>query len=219
MGDTGSFARSLEPMRVSSPERLKMNSRIASSLLVFLLLAACNDPVPATSSSGIGKATAKVQVGSDGLTAEQRNIQERLKADNAPGSVKHLYIISAYSGQVLIYSTVRGKVTSSGKRLTPTSVNGSCNAGNGCAGGFVVDIGKAQVMTNEVLQDDGTYGGSVEYLYWWDAKGVYHQHYVTGGQIPHISSEPLVVKSIIVNMELNKAESPEPAEEPVKSKK
>jgi hypothetical protein len=59
-----------------------------------------------------------------------------------------------------------------------------------------------------VLLDDGTYVSSVEYLYWFDAKGVYHQHYVTGGQIVHVSDQPLAVKSIVLNL------SEEPGAEP-----
>lgn len=149
----------------------------------------------ATSRTGVAIAPAqKVQKGPDGLTIEQRNINDRLKMDNIPGSIKHLYVISAYSGQVLIYSTVRGKVTSSGKRLTPTSTNG---------GGFSFKVGSLDASTNEILGDDGTYGPSVEYLYWWDTKGIYHQHYVQGGQILHISDQPLAVKSIVLNMELD----------------
>ena len=154
------------------------------------------------SASGVNKTTVKVPVGPDGLTTEQRNVAERLKRDNDPGSIKHLYVISAYSGQVLIYSTVKGKVTSSGKRLTPTSVVGG-NNGNGWYGGFVVDIGPSRMITTEVLQDDGVYGSSVEYLFWFDTRGIYHQHYVQGGQILHVSSEPIAVKSVIINMEIS----------------
>ena len=65
-----------------------------------------------------------------------------------------------------------------------------------------VSIGGQHFRTSEVLQDDGTYGGSVEYLYWWDSTGRYHQHYVSGGQIIHISNEPLAVKRVILNLEL-----------------
>ena len=151
------------------------------------------------SSSGVKKATVQIPTSPDGLTSEQRNIRERLLEDNRPGSVKHLYVISAYSGQVIIYSTVHGKVTSGGKRLTPTSVTGSGQYGGDH---FVVDIGGNNHRTAEVLQDDGTYGHSMDYLYWWDTKGVYHQHYVSGGQIIHVSNQPLAVKGIIINMEL-----------------
>jgi hypothetical protein len=155
-------------------------------------------------SSGVRKATAHVQAGADGLTVEQRNVTKRLKVDNAPGSLKHLYVISAYSGQVLIYSTVDGKVTSSGKRLTPSSVAASDSQ---YTGGIPVEIGNRTLHTPEVLQDDGTYGSSVEYLYWFDAAGRYHQHYIQGGQILHISDQPIAVKSVVMNMELTEPQA------------
>jgi len=145
-----------------------------------------------TSKSGVQEVQASVPTDMNGRTVEQNNIAARLKADNEPGSIKHLYIISAYSGQVLIYSTVKGKVTSSGKRLTPTM-----RARSGGQSDY-------QWYYPDVIQDDGTYGTSMDYLYWWDSKGVYHQQYVTGGMILHISSEPLAVKSIVLNMEENK---------------
>lgn len=156
---------------------------------------------PPQSTSGVGKAEVKIPLGSDGLTAEQRNIRDRLIEDNKLGSIKHLYVISAYSGQVIIYSTVRDKVTSGGKRLTPTTVGDNWG---GVAQGFGVDFNGNTMITQEVLQDDGTYGHSSEYLYWWDTKDVYHQHYVSGGQIVHISNQPLAVKGIIINMEITR---------------
>lgn len=164
-----------------------------------LLLTGCEEyttPSP-QSSSGVQKATVKVATDpTTGLTVEQKNIAGRLKQDNSPGSVKHLYIIAPESGQVIIYSTVQGKVTSSGKRLSPKTVNGSTI-------GFRVQIGNESHYTSEVLQDDGTYGDSSEYIYWFDAQGRYHQHYFTGGQIIHISDQPVAVKSVVINMELS----------------
>lgn len=146
----------------------------------------------------------RVQTDASGLTAKQKNIRDRLIEDNKPGSVKHLYVISAYSGQVIIYSTVRGKVTSGGKRLTPTTVAAlGGELVDGDFGGFLVNIGGLSRRTAEVLQDDGTYGQPMDYLYWWDTKGVYHQHYISDGQIVHISSQPLSVKGIIINMKIS----------------
>jgi hypothetical protein len=193
---------------------------IALYTYCILCLINCSDNTPeiTKSSSGITKATVHVNVGSDGLTSEQRNIRDRLIEDNKPGAIKHLYVISAYSGQVIIYSTVRGKVTSSGKRLTPTTVSGEYE-GTYHYGGFLLDIGGTSVYTNEVLQDDGTYGNSSsDYLYWWDAKGNYHQHYIQGGQIIHISDQPIGVKSITINMEVPQQEEP-PIKEFPKGKK
>lgn len=145
------------------------------------------------SNSGVIQATTKVQTDLNGNTIEQNNIINRLKEDNKPGSIKHLYIISLYSGQVIIYSTVKGKVTSSGKRISPTLL--------------AITGGDYHHEYNpDLIQDDGTYGSSVEYIYWWDSKGIYHQQYVTGGMLLHISNEPIAVKSITLNLELNKPE-------------
>lgn len=166
--------------------------------MVFLKAESCGNAPK--SASGVVKSSVQVPTGSDGLTTEQRNVGNRLLEDNKPGAIKHLYVISAYSGQVIIYSTVRGKVTSGGKRLTPTSVLGDTPGTNSW---FNVNIGGQSIATSEVLQDDGTYGHSMDYLFWWDTKGVYHQHYVSGGQILHISSQPLTVKGIIINMEIS----------------
>lgn len=156
------------------------------------------------STTGVQKVTAAVEVQSSGMTVEQENIKRRLEAENMPGAIKHLYIISAYSGQVIMYSTVQGKVTSSGKRLTPYSVHVQDGEYvDSDYRGFPVDFGNSvKRRTGEVLQDDGTYGSSISYLYWWDVQDRYHQHYVSGGQIVHVSDAPLPgVTGIIINVE------------------
>lgn len=180
--------------------------RKAFGWLMLVVLATVTvgcDEMPAqqngTASSGVSVKTTTVTPGSDGLTVEQRNIRDRLAMDNKVGSIKHLYILSAYSGQVLLYSTVRGKVTSSGKRLAPTTVLYSDKAMG--VNGNDVWLDGHRFVTSEMTQDDGTFGSSVEYLYWWDVQGRYHQHYVSGGQIVHISDQPIPVKSITINLE------------------
>lgn len=171
------------------------------AVAVGVMMFGCNEfPDEAKSSSGVSKATVKVPVGSDGLTSEQRNIEERLKRDNEPGSIKHLYVISSMTGQVLIYSTVKGKVTSGGKRLTPTSIAANHETTNWNL--FPVDINGTKYWTSEVLQDDGAYGSSGEYLFWFDQNNVYHQQYASSCII-HISDQPLNVKQVVLNLELN----------------
>lgn len=167
-------------------------------LIVALFMANEDCDAPASSASGVKKADVQVQVGTDGFTAEQRNIRNRLTEDNKPGAIKHLYLLSAYSGQVILYSTVKGKVTSGGKRLTPASVYLSKDAGYN---GFTLNIGGRDFVTQEVMADDGTYGSSGDYLYWWDVRGAYHQLYLTGGEIVTISDQPLPVKSVTINIE------------------
>lgn len=158
----------------------------------------------AVSNSGVHKMDVKVTTNPDGNTVEQSNYAERLRRDNLPGSIKHLYVISEVSGQVLLYSTVKGKVTSSGKRLTPATVDGNTAYGSGDMNytnyNWVTINGKSHI-TNEVMGDDGMYGSSVEYIYWFDSKDVYHQHYKGGNEMLHISDQPLAVKNIVLNLE------------------
>lgn len=171
-------------------------------LILVLTLFGCEPAsTGSTASSGVQRASVAVTTGADGLTAEQRNVRERLVEDNKPGAIKHLYVISSFTGQVLIYSTVKGKVTSGGKRLSPTTVigqQGEYVSDN--ANVMPVSINGETKYTAEVLQDDGTYGSSSDYLYWWDAQGRYHQQY-TEGAIIHISDQPLPIKSVTLNLE------------------
>lgn len=157
----------------------------------------CSTPRQPVASSGVRPTQVEVPLNAEGRTIEQENIRDRLLMDNKIGSIKHLYVISAYSGQTLIYSTVKGKVTSSGKRLSPTSVVVGAS-GERRRPGYAT--GSDDMVTSEVVQDDGTYGSSIPYLYWWDTKDVYHQHYISGGQIIHISDQPISVKGVIINM-------------------
>jgi hypothetical protein len=174
---------------------------LLSGVLAFAVAQdpACDAP-SAQSASGVQKANVQLAVGPDGYTTEQRNVRNRLMEDNKPGAIKHLYVISPYSGQVILYSTVKGKVTSGGKRLTPSMVTGY-SAESSYYGGFRINIAGQDSTTLEVLGDDGTYGNSGDYLYWWDVRGAYHQHYLTGGQIITISDQPLPVKSVTINIE------------------
>lgn len=173
--------------------------RVFMLALFAALLTACENQAKPAAASGVKKVDAEVTVDAEGLTVEQRNVRDRLETDNQPGSIKHLYVVSAWSGDVILYSTVRGKVTSSGKRLTPTSV--ATSGALTSSYGFSVSVQGDIHRTGEVLQDDGTYGSSIDYLFWWDSQGRYHQHYPSGGQIIHVSDQPLEVGRVIINLE------------------
>lgn len=165
---------------------------LAFSLLsVFLMSASC-ETKQQKSDSGATKATVRIQTDADGHTVEQKNIMERLVRDNKVGEVKHLYIISSYTGDVMEYSTVKGKVTSGGKRLSPKTVNNNNNSTSGSYN--YVTLGNTQYTTDEVLDDGGTYGESGNYLFWFDAQDNYHQYYPSGGTYIHISEKPLKVR-------------------------
>ena len=170
-------------------------------LISGLLLTSCVEPQQQQKSdSGVTKATTKIKTNPDGTTVEQKNIIERLKRDNDIGSIKHLYVISSYTGDVLQYSTVKGKVTSGGKRLSPKTVDG-----NGSSIGYsnTVDLNGTTYTTDEVLDDGGAYGDSGNYLFWFDTQGNYHQYYPSGGTYLEICDRPLRVKKTNFSITLN----------------
>lgn len=147
-----------------------------------------------SSSSGVRKLTVDVPLNQNGRTTEQENIAERLLRDNKPGSIKYFYVISPETGQILMTSTVKGKVTSSGKRISPKTVASRNGTHVGREHyGFPVTIGGETKYTSEVLQDDGTYGSSSPYIFWFDVNGVYHQHWFLDGQIIHVADQPMRV--------------------------
>lgn len=163
----------------------------------LLFLSGCVEHPP-QSDSGVTKKSVNVTVGSDGKTVEQRNVERKLIEENAPGNIRYFYAISSFTGDTMVSSTVDGKITSSGKRLTPTTVE---SAGDD-RDGFFLRIGDWSGSTLEVLGDDGTYGSSIDYLYWWDPNGIYHQHYPSDEQMVIESSQPLNVRPAVVDLNI-----------------
>jgi hypothetical protein len=160
---------------------------LCSCFLIAATDPECENTDSGKANSGVTQVAIGVTAQSNGRTIEQDNVAKRLQLENKPGGIMHLYILSAYSGQVLLYSTVKGKVTSSGKRLSPSS--------HSYAGSYNVEYNP------ELLGDDGTYGSSVDYLYWWDVKGIYHQQYVSGGMMVHIADQPMQFGRVTMQVE------------------
>ena len=81
-------------------------------MILAVCLSGCESPKSKPeSATGVKKTDAVVKPQASGLTVEQDNIRRRLQMENVPGSLKHLYVISSMSGDVILYSTVKGKVT------------------------------------------------------------------------------------------------------------
>lgn len=157
----------------------------------------CGRPA-AQSMSGVKVASVgHLNTNGEGHTSEQQNIIERIKRDNEVGSTRHLYVIAPSTGQVILYSTVKGKPTSSGKRLNPRNIDGTSDSSYLP----VIQVGSQSYTVKELPNEDGTYGGSAEYLFWFTPDGAYHQHYLNGSDIVHVSDRPLVVKDIIIRVE------------------
>ena len=112
--------------------------------------------------------------------AEIENIKNRLKLTSNPGQIGYILLLN-YAGQPILYTTIKGKVTSSSKRLTPPDRYSSLGPN-----GFI----------RAGASDEGTYGNSDSYVYFWDQNGRYFQwsgQYLYSDQPIRVTIEPLVV--------------------------
>ncbi len=115
---------------------------------------------------------------------EIENLKRRLKLTGEPGKVGFITLLNA-AGQPIMYTDVKGKVSSGGKRLTKTWQRVTCDKGERNGDCYVAAPG-----------DEGTYGSSAPYIYFWDTRGKYHQwsgQYLYTDQPQRLRIEPLVV--------------------------
>ena len=116
--------------------------------------------------------------------AEIDNIKRRLELTADPGKIGYIVLLNE-AGQPILYETVKGKVTSGGKRLTEPDRVVSYSNVNG------------QVWVNRAApSDEGTYGSSNPYIFYWNAEGAYRQWagpYLYSDRPIRLRIEPLVV--------------------------
>ena len=144
-------------------------------------------------------------------SVERDNVNKRLALANDPTQIMWVYCLSDM-GNVIISSPVVGKVSSSTKRLEPSS---------GERYGTGIDthsIGGERYTSNELMGADGTFGSSDPYVYWFTPEGQYLQW--NGEYV--VSNVPLKLERAVFNIrdidynELNKGKK---AEEALKSGK
>lgn len=75
---------------------------------------------------------------------ERKNLAKRLISYNSKGDTNYVYIFT-FSGQVIGYYVISGKVSSTSSQMTSTQINVSCGSGS------------AQ-CTNDSIGDDGSFG-------------------------------------------------------------
>jgi hypothetical protein len=115
--------------------------------------------------------------------AEIDNIKRRLELTSQPGLLGYIVLINKV-GQVVLHTPVLGKVTSGGKRLTRPYAFVRCDKGS--------NIGDCEVAAPS---DEGTYGSSGEYIYFWTPGGQYFQSdlsYVYSHQPFRLTEKPLL---------------------------
>jgi hypothetical protein len=114
--------------------------------------------------------------------AEIDNIKHRLELTSNPGAVGFVLLMNE-AGQPIMYASVKGKITSGSKRLTEPDRSNAWGQG-----------------TNNVVRaapsDEGTYGSSDAYVFFWTAEGSYIQwngKYLYSDKPFRVKVEPLVV--------------------------
>ena len=120
--------------------------------------------------------------------AEINNIKRRLELTSNPSLVGFILLLNE-AGQPIMYTSVKGKVTSPGKRLTQTwrvfhEQDYACGGGAGCD------------PVQAAPSDEGTWGQSDSYIYFWTMDGQYFQwsgHYLYSEKPFRVRTEPLIM--------------------------
>jgi hypothetical protein len=166
------------------------NIFLAVAAIASLGLAACGEVPVNETAKDVQAQRAAAAANSIQFTenAEIENIKRRLELTSNPGQIGFVLLMNEM-GQPVAYMSVKGKVTSGGKRLTmPQVVKCLEYIGNsGCT--WTVTGGPS---------DEGTYGHSAEYVYFWTTEGQYVQwngKYLYSDKPLRTSVPPLVVNS------------------------
>ena len=156
--------------------------RYLIAIICTLLLAGCQEDKKAAKNVQAEKAKAAANSIAFTENAEIDNIKMRLELTANPGLLGFVVLLNE-TGQPVMYSGVKGKITSGSKRLTKPDRATSEGPGS----------------NNVVMQspsDEGTYGSSGEYIFFWTPAGQYIQwngKYLYSDKPFRLSVEPLLV--------------------------
>ena len=147
-------------------------------ILVALSLTGCDEDMqPQTKNTQAEKAKAAANSITFTENAEIDNIKKRLELTANPGLLGYVVLLNEM-GQPVMYTGVKGKITSGGKRLTePDRVQGGA-------------------LMRASPSDEGTYGTSGEYVFFWTPAGQYIQwngKFLYSDKPFRLSTEPLVL--------------------------
>lgn len=153
---------------------------IAALAIATSLTGCLGDTPPATKNQQA--AVAQQAANSIAFTenAEIENIKRRLELTSRVGALGYIVLLNE-SGQPIYYAAVKGKVTSGSKRLTePDRTHSTLE----------------KLVIRAAPSDEGTYGSSGEYVFFWTQSGQYIQwngKYFYSDKPIRLKVEPLVV--------------------------
>lgn len=153
-----------------------------------VVLAACEPSAPPPPSNRTEQSRAAAEAAQSvrySGNAEIANIRRRLELTSNPNLLGFIVLFND-AGQPIRYDAVRGKVTSGSKRLTEP--DRLITAGNGNAG--------TNMAVRQAPSDEGTWGSSTPYIYYWTVNGEYVQwdgRYMYSTHPIRLRVEPLVI--------------------------
>jgi hypothetical protein len=159
------------------------------SVLVVLFVVACgaapaSTPTPVKETQA-QKAAAAANALSFTENAEIDNIKRRLELTSQPGLLGFIVLLNE-TGQPVMYTTVKGKLTSRSKRLTkPYDVKEGWDCGEAWCDKEL-----------PAASDEGTFGSSGEYVFFWTTSGQYIQwngKYLYSDKPFRLSVQPIVI--------------------------
>lgn len=166
-----------------------MNFRILISAMVAmsagLLVTACEPNAPSARDVEAKKGMAAANSIKFETNAERDNIVKRLKRTSDPGMIGFVLLLNE-AGQPIAYLNVIGKITSGGKRLTPPME-------------YYCPTGAATCGWQPAPSDEGTYGSSNPYVFFFTTDDQYFQwsgHYLYSDKPFRINAKPLVVNIV-----------------------
>ena len=143
-------------------------------------LTACNENAPSAKNAQSHKAREAANSINFAENSEIDNIKHRLELTSNPGAIGFVLLMNA-AGQPIMYTSVKGKITSGSKRLTePDRLSSHANGAN----------------VRAASSDEGTYGSSDPYIYFWTTEGQYVQWsgtYLYSDKPLRVKIEPLVI--------------------------
>lgn len=154
--------------------------KLIIAAIVALSLAGCVEGEKSAKSVQAQKAAQAANSINFTENAEIDNIKRRLELTSSPSAIGFILLMNE-SGQPIMYTSVKGKITSGGKRLTePDRTYTSAS----------------NTVVRQASSDEGTYGSSDPYIFFWTSEGQYIQHngkYLYSDKPFRVRVEPLVV--------------------------
>ena len=163
---------------------------IAGIIPLSLMGNSCDLPPDSTKNVQAHKARDAANSINFNENAEIDNIKRRLELTSNPGQIGFIILLNQ-AGQPIYYTSVKGKVTSGTKRLTePDRASASWGGGQ-------------NTIVRASPSDEGTWGSSSEYIFFWNQDDQYIQW--NGGYLYSDKPFRIKVEPLAVSITENKA--------------